>query len=813
MVRPRIIIVDDQPEILQLLNKFLEDQDFEVFCTQDGRWALDLIQQKRIDVVVTDIRMPGMDGLELLRRIKQIDDLIEVIVLTGYASVEAAVNSMKNDGAFDFLTKPIEDFEDFLISIEKALSHRHLRMENIKLLEALHQNQSRLELKNQSLHRTQQRLDDLRRRYEDLYENAPVAYVTVDSNGRIQEVNHTAVLLLGRPKERIRGRNFGEFVAPEGDREYRKCQAALQESLHHVCELPISRTDGSVLHANVDVMAILGNDGRPDQIRVALSNRTEQKKTEDALKESELRYRSFVENFKGIAYRLNPDGSPIFYHGAVEELTGYGETELLDPSKGWESLIHPEEAPQVASQRDNLTAGGEHSLTQEYRIRHADGQWRWVREHIQSICDDSNQPVVLQGILFDITEHKALQAHSFQSRKLEAIGTLAGGVAHQFNNALAGLVGNVELLKMHLKPDEKSEYHIKNMMELSERMSTLTQQLLAYARGGRYNPCKIKLGQLIQSSLDLIRHRLLPDIELEIDLTARRDWVCVDTAQVQLVLLALYDNAVEALEKGGRICISTQEVDFAGQDLVDHSIQRPGHYVCLTVRDNGCGMNKETEGKIFDPFFSTKFVGRGLGLSAAYGIIANHHGWITASSAQGQGTEIRVYLPLLIAKQTTLSTETLPQSAAIADATLLVIEDDPAVMEAVCELLKKMKCRVLKAETGRRALETLRTSKVPVDLVLQDVQLPDLEANVVYREMLKIQPGIRVVLCSGYDKSGPVENLLEAGADGFLQKPFSKARLTEKVASVLSHRHKATSDPDKPKQDSKHLQAVNSGRS
>jgi PAS domain S-box-containing protein len=554
MNRPKILIVDDELEILQLLKKFLEDEDFEVFCAQDGQSALDLFRKKQIDVVVTDIRMPGMDGLELLRRIKRIDDLIEVIVLTGYASIEAAVNSMKSDGAFDFLTKPIENFEDLLISVEKALSHRHLRTENVKLLEAL--------------------------------------------------------------------------------------------------------------------------------------------------KESELRYRSFVENFKGMAFRLNPDGKPIFYHGAVKELTGYGETQLLDLSKGWESLIHPEEVSRVVSQRDSLAVCGDHSLTQEYRIRHADGRWRWVREHIQNICDDSDRPVVLQGILFDITEHKAFQARSFQSRKLEAIATLAGGVAHQFNNALTGLMGNIELLEMELGPAESIGNYIKSMLGLSEQMSRLTQQLLAYARGGKYNPCDVELGQLIKSSLDLIRHRLPSEIELEVNLAARQDLVSVDTAQLQMVLLALYENAVEALEKGGRICISTKVVCFSVKDIVDHPNRRPGSHVCLMVQDNGCGMSKETESKIFDPFFTTKFIGRGLGLSAAYGIIANHNGWIDASSARGVGTDIRVYLPLLAATETARSENILAKSAVVGDATLLVVEDEPLVLDAVCALLEKMNYRVLRAETG-----------------------------------------------------------------------------------------------------------------
>jgi PAS domain S-box-containing protein len=650
MKKPTILIVDDELEILQLLKKFLENEDFEVFCAQDGQSALDLFQQKCIDVVVTDIRMPGMDGLELLRRVKRLDDLIEVIVLTGYASIEAAVNSMKNDGAFDFLTKPIDNFEDFLISVEKALAHRHLRMENVKLLEAL--------------------------------------------------------------------------------------------------------------------------------------------------KESELRYRSFVENFNGIAFRLHPEGRPIFYHGAVKELTGYEETELIDLSKGWESLIHPEDAPWVVSQRNSLAVCADQSLTQEYRIRHADGQWRWVREHVQNICDNSDRPVVLQGILFDITEHKALQARSFQSRKLEAIATLAGGVAHQFNNALTGLVGNIELLEMELVPDEKIENYFSSMIKLSKRMSTLTQQLLAYARGGKYNPCDVKLGHLIKSSLELIRHRLPPKIELEVDLAARQDLVSVDTAQLQMVLLALYNNAVEALEKGGRICISTKEACFGADDLADHPNRRPGPYVCLTVQDNGCGMSKEIQSKIFDPFFTTKFIGRGLGLSAAYGIIANHNGWIAASTVRGEGTEIRVYLPLLAVKETAPSENALPQSAVIGDATLLVVEDEPLVLDAVCAMLEKMDFRVLRAETGRDALEALRACDASVDLVLLDVRLPDLDADVVYQEMHKIQPGIRVVVWSGYDNSGPVEDLLNAGADGFLQKPFSNARLIKKVLSVLGRRREAISGSD-----------------
>jgi PAS domain S-box-containing protein len=808
MDRHRIIIVDDESEILMLLKKFLESEDFEVHCTQDGYDALALIDKMTVDIVITDIRMPGMDGMELLRRIKRKDELIEVIVLTGFASLEAAVSSMKSDGAFDFLTKPIENFDDLLISIEKALSHRHLRTENVKLLEELHRNQHRLETQNETLRRAQQRLDYLRRRYEDLYEHAPVGYVTVDAEGRIQEVNHTAATLLGRVKETIQGVAFSDFIAPEGLHEYRNCRAALTQTPHHRCELPILRADETVLHASIDVMAILGPDSQPEQMRVALSDRTEQKKMEDALKQSEQRYRSFVENVKGIAFQLHLDGRPIFYHGAVSELTGYDEIRLLDGSNGWEALIDPDDTVRVAAERKRLADCGDRSLTQEYRIRHADGQWRWVREHIQNICDDNGRPTALQGLVFDITEHKALQAQSFQSRKVEAIATLAGGVAHQFNNALTGLVGNMELLGLHLDSDPKSKDYLQKMEKLSDRMKTLTQQLLAYARGGKYNPCNVKLGQLVDGSLELVRHRLKSNVKLELHLDATQDLVHVDTAQLQMVLLALLDNAVEALEKGGRIRIRTTQVEFSDADSDEFPNRQTGPFVCLTVEDNGCGMGKETEAKIFDPFFSTKFVGRGLGLSAAYGIVANHSGWISASSTNNVGTELKVYLPLVAETVSPPAEKNPPKPTPVSHATLMVVEDEPMVMDAVGKLLEQMEYRVITAADGREALKLLRAHRETIDLVLLDVRLPDLEADVVFGGIRAIRPGMPVVLCSGFHSNGPVEELLEAGANGFLKKPFSAAQLSDTVQTLLRQQGATRSRQASPEQGATHLPVV-----
>ncbi len=780
----KIILVDDEPEILEILHKFLLIEDYSVRCAQSGREAVELFNQERAHVVITDIRMPGMDGLELLRTVKHLDEQVEVIILTGHASIDVAISALRNDGAFDFLTKPLENLEDLLLSIEKALDRRRLRTENALLLEEMRRHQIHLETANKGLLHAQKALKESRSRFENLYDKVPIGYLTINAQGIIKEVNQTGAGIFRCAKAFMRYKSILDFIPYGGKEAFISCRAALAKNGHHTCQMLMCRSDDETFYANIEGLAILGDEKQINQIRITISDISDRLKTERALKESEARYRTFVENFKGIAFRLHPTGRPIFYHGAVLKTTGYTETDLITNHPGWEAIIHPEDLDMVQSRRMVLYKPDDHHITHEYRIRHRDGGWRWVREHIQDFSTNEGEAVALQGVIFDITEHKELQVQYMESRKLDAVATMAGGIAHQFNNSLAGLMGNVELLEMEVAPDHKAANYVAPMMTLIQKMAQLTSQLLAYARGGKYRPSQIPLHDLVSQSLNLISHRLNRNIDVKLDLLAQTDRIKADTAQMQMVIIAVLDNAAEAMPNGGPICISTKSVDISNGKIAGGKKRQAGHYICLSIRDNGCGMDCETAKKIFDPFFTTKFIGRGLGLSAAHGIAINHNGWMEVDSRPKGGTEIRIYLPLEKDAELTQPDDADGQTQP-GHGTVLVIEDEKIVLKAVHKLLERLHYRVLEAPTGHTALEILRTFNGQIDVALLDVRLPDIEAGKLFSSMLNIRPDLKVIVSSGYDKDGPVESLLEAGALGFLQKPFATAQLSNQLQAAM----------------------------
>ncbi len=345
-------------------------------------------------------------------------------------------------------------------------------------------------------------------------------------------------------------------------------------------------------------------------------------------------------------------------------------------------------------------------------------------------------------------------------------------------------MGNLELLTMDMDQDPKIIQHTDPMMDMVHNMAQLTKQLLAYARGGKYMPATVSAHELVHQSVNLMAHRLSEKYELELNLSAERDQIVADSTQMQMVLMAVIENAVEAMTDGGRIIVESGVEEIKNETVKNGCSHPPGTYLQLSVSDGGCGMNKDVADKIFDPFFTTKFIGRGLGLSAAYGVIVNHNGWMEVDTRVDQGTQMQIWLPLAATK--------LPPSEMIetgeiikGDATVLVIEDEEMVAKAVRQLLDRLEYRVLEARTGHEALEILRTFSGQIDIALLDVRLPDLEAIDLYGKIISIRPDLKVIVCSGYDKDGPVEKLLASGASAFLQKPFTVARLSAEIKAAL----------------------------
>ncbi|MCP4745155.1 MAG: response regulator [Desulfobacteraceae bacterium] len=779
-----IIVADDESDVLEVLQKILSKAGYKVSCASRGDEAVELFKKHHADCVITDIRMPGMDGMDVLKTIKSITPNVPVIILTGHATLDMAVLALKDLGAYDFLTKP-QSRSDLLRVTAMALEHGRLVNENDRLMEQLQNRQDSLEDQNQELRITQKALESSRHRYQDLYHNAPVSYVTVDSAGLIIEANHRAAELLQKKPGELDQQPFINFVAPENIDSYACCVNAIRENHSISCEITMHRTDGSKFEAQIEAKSIFDpNKGQP-QTLIILSDITERKLAEVALKNSEARFRSFIQSLKGIAYQQKTDGTPIFFHGAVESITGYSIDDLQKAEPAWQELIYPNDRHIFDTMRSDINAKEEKFLSIEYRIQDIKGQLRWVREHAQNICCINGESSALQGIIFDITDYKQLQAQIMEARRLDSIATLAGGVAHQFNNALAGLVGYVELLHMDIKKIGKSSENISAIFEQVKRMANLTQQLLAYAKGGQYEAHHINLAEFVDSALSLIRENVPGNIRIETDLSTNTGFVNADTTQLQMVLLALVKNAAEATEGPGRIRVCARNENFSANQLTDHPKLTAGQYVLLEVSDEGCGMDENTLKKVFDPFFTTKFIGRGLGLSAVYGIIDCHGGWLNIESKPAKGTNVRIYLPKV---QPARSPKIDPpaETSNGQGATILVVEDETQLMKAIHQRLSRLNYKPLGAATGQQATDLLESYQGVIDAVLLDMRLPDIDGDKLFHKLIAIRPNLKIILCSGYAIDEPVKKLLKAGAYGFLQKPFSLVVLSEKLTNVIN---------------------------
>ncbi len=381
-------------------------------------------------------------------------------------------------------------------------------------------------------------------------------------------------------------------------------------------------------------------------------------------------------------------------------------------------------------------------------------------------------------------EKKILQERLEQSRKLDSIAVLAGGIAHQFNNALAAILGNIELLEM--THDNMSEYsrYLDPVKDTAQRMAVLTEQLLDYARGADYRPRKISLTDFIKETVPLLQHAIKPGITLHTDLPEQLPPVNADFSKLQMALSAIISNASEAIEDTGNIWIECKEELLTKSDVKNMPGIDAGEYLELSIRDDGKGMDENTSSRIFEPFFSTKFYGSGLGMSAVYGIIRQHDGTILIESEENRGTCIKIYLKTAEKEPAVIPKDECSLTS-LCTGNVLLVEDEPVVMDVNKAVLETLGFNVLAAKTGQEAIDITQSFEGEIAFTLLDVLLPDMDGKTVYINITELRPGMRVIVCSGYSSDGPAHTIIEAGAQGFIQKPFSFKSLSDKINEVL----------------------------
>ncbi len=531
---------------------------------------------------------------------------------------------------------------------------------------------------------------------------------------------------------------------------------------------------------------------RADDLRINIEMALYKADLARRLRESEEKYRFLAEHSADVIYRLNISTEQYVYTSpSVSAMLGYSKEDILSLKAG--DTVTPESYhKQLNKLAEDMAAGGRAPRIMELEALHKDGHTVPVEVHASLIFDDKGTPVEIMGIVRDITERKKAEAERTlletrlqEARKLEAVSTLAGGIAHEFNNALTGVMGNLELMRMDL-PDQSAWMKRLEAMDMSAaRMSRLTDQLLAYARGGKYDAKNMKFDDFIRETLPILRHSLRPDLSIETYFQEDIPYVRADVTQMQMVLAQVLINASEAMDGAGKVRILTEHIVADGEFRNRHPALESGSHVCLTVKDDGRGMNEEAEKKIFDPFFTTKFQGRGMGMAAAHGIVANHGGWITAASESGKGTVIRIYLPAVEIEEKGRK-EPPPTKTAKRAGTILVIEDEELVMGTVQVMLERIGHQTITAKTGKDALRLAEISGGDIDLVLLDMKLSDMDGLNLYRRLMKIRPHLKVLVCGGYAMGGPAQAILDAGAQGFIQKPFTVAALSLKLKAVLA---------------------------
>ena len=505
---------------------------------------------------------------------------------------------------------------------------------------------------------------------------------------------------------------------------------------------------------------------------------TARNQAEEALRESEEKYRNLVERANdGIA--IVQDNLLKYLNPRLAEIGGYTADEVIDTP--FTDYVYPDELPKVVDYYNRRMAGDETVSTYETALRHRDGSKIDV-EFNTGIITYQEKPAAL-AIIRDMTERKRLEAQLQQAQKMEALGTLAGGIAHNFNNLLMGIMGNASLMVSETDSAHPNYEKLKNIEKLVDSGSKLTQQLLGYAREGRYEIIPLNLNQLMKETSDTFR-ATKKEIRVHRELAENLFPIDADQGQIEQVLLNLYVNAADAMPGGGDLFLKT--INVTDKDMKGRPYKpKPGNYVLLTVRDTGTGMDKRTTERVFDPFFSTKGLGKGtgLGLASVYGIIKAHGGYIDVESKKGSGTTFKIYLPGA-EKKVEMVAKSFRQIIKGSE-TVLLVDDEPMVLEVGINMLKKLGYTVLEAKGGREAVKVYKANKDKIDLVILDMVMPDRGGGETYDQMKEIDPSATVLLSSGYSIDGQATEILERGCNGFIQKPFTIKELSGRIREIL----------------------------
>ena len=745
--KPRLLYVDDERANLVAFRALLRDT-YDVLIAEDADQAFQLLNSHDIPLIVSDQRMPGMTGTELLEKVAAEFPNTARMILTGYSDIEAVISAINRSRIYYYFKKPWNETE-VRLTLANALESVTMRRQFV----------------------------ESERRFRSTFEQAGLGIAHLALEGLVLRANLQLQDFLGVTEAELVGKPLKKWFT--------------QFDTVELLALPGGPGGSSVREASVTTphgerwsrltsSVSLDGKGQPDYLIALVDDLTERRQSEELL----LKLSHAVEQSPLSIVITDREGAIEFFNPKFLELSGYQADEVVGRKS---SVMKSGQTPNVIYKQlwASITSGS--IWTGDLLNRKKNGDLFWERVTISPVRNKQGMITHYLAMNEDITERNKLEEQLRQSQKMEAVGQLAGGIAHDFNNILMVILGFGHMLKIDQTLSPRQIDKVDQILQASERAANLTQGLLAFSRKQTLNPQNVNLNDIVQLVQRFLVRIIGEDIQLKTGFTQDPINVYVDSGQIEQVLINLATNARDAMPEGGRLNIEADLQTLDSSFNQAHGYGRPGRYAVVTVSDSGCGMDEETRGRIFEPFFTTKEVGKGTGLGMAivYGIVKHHNGFVTVYSEPGEGTVFRLYIPAIdsdLNHWEEIAPEVAPRGGT---ETILVAEDEPAVRMLVETILEENGYTVILAEDGQDCIEKFLANRERVSLILMDLIMPKRSGQEAYKEIRKFWPGAKVLYSSGYSADFIKNHEGDEEKMEMVAKPVRPWELLRKVRELL----------------------------
>lgn len=766
----KILIVEDEAIVAKDIQFSLLAMGYRVSSVvSTGTAAVNAAKKDRPHLVLVDIMLEGKpDGLEAARQIRAHFD-IPVVYITAY-SEENILNKAMETEPYGYLHKPFEERE----------LHSTIQLALYK-------------------HKTEHKVKEREEWFATTLSSIGDGVITSDPNGLITFMNPVAESLTGWKLKDASGRNLEEVFniinekthasADNPAKKLNRNNDIVKLESHSV----LVAKDGREIPVDDSAANIKDDKGNITGVVLVFQDISERKRAEQELEDTRALLQSVIDGVAESIVVIDRDYRVCLINEAARAI--HLKDAPLNETSFCYRVLHGRDTPCDGEHGPcpvHEVIGRKKPFTVTHLHQRADGSDYPVELQAAPILDDQGEVTGIIEVGRDISEKLKLEKESnrlqeslFQQQKFQSIATLAGGIAHEFNNILMALLGNVEILQKRVEDRRKERELAGNIAECGERMEILTRQLLAYARGGKYQVRTISLDRLISKALAIAHTGKYAEIKVLFDLAEDLWPVKADSNQMSQMLLNILTNAFEAMEEGhGLLTIRAENiVKEDNWECSLHNIHQAGEYILLRISDTGIGIPKEFLDRIFEPFFTTKFMGRGLGLSAAMGIVQNHGGCITVERLRERGSIFNILLPR--AKEAIKPGGAVKPTGAGSGASVLVVDDEPQLLALLKDVLNEGGYDVQTVSGGLAAVEIVKTNKDGFDLVILDIHMADINGREVYRQIKAIKPDMPVLISSGYDEETALAGISLDPGDDFIQKPYRSSPLFERLKKLL----------------------------